>query len=62
MKQTSYKNQELMKKGEKLKNLYTKALEKMKQCNNNINEKENMITKLERLCIQDLERFKEKVK
>ena len=51
-----------MKKDKKLKNLYTKALEKMKQYNNKINEKENMITKLERLRIQDLERFEEKVK
>ena len=30
MKQISYKNQELTKKGKKLKNLFTEALEKMK--------------------------------
>ena len=61
MKQISYKNQELTKKGEKLKNLYAEALEKMKQYDNKINEKENRITILERLCTQDLESFKEKV-
>ena len=61
MKQISCKNQELTKKGEKLKNLYAEALEKMKQYDNKINKKENMITILERLCTQDLESFKEKV-
>ena len=49
MKRIFYKNRKLMKKDKKLKSLYTKALEKMKQYNNKINEKENIITKLERL-------------
>ena len=62
MKQISYENRKLTKKDKKLKNLHTKALEKIKQCNNEINEKENMIIKLEKLHMQDLERLEQKVK
>ena len=61
MKQISYQNQELIKKGEKLKNLYEEALEKMKHYNNKIDKKEKRITELESSRTQDLERFKEKV-